>query len=277
MAIKSYKPTSPGRRFATTPAFNEVTKTKPEKALTRPLKRHGGRNNNGRITTRHQGGGHKRRYRVIDFKRDKDGVPGRVAAIEYDPNRNCRIALVVYKDGEKRYILAPERLAVGATVEAGPGADIRVGCALPLRNIPVGTVVHNIELYAGRGGQIARSAGASAQIMAKEGDYAILRLPSGEMRMLRMECRATVGEIGNAEYENLTTGKAGRRRWKGVRPSVRGTTMNPVDHPHGGGEGSTPPGRNPVTPWGVPTLGHKTRKANKPSTKYIVRRRGKGR
>ncbi len=277
MAIKSYKPTSPGRRFATTPAFNEVTKSKPEKALTRPLKRNGGRNNNGRITTRHQGGGHKRRYRVIDFKRDKDGVPGRVAAIEYDPNRNCRIALIVYKDGEKRYILAPERLAVGATVEAGPGADIRVGCALPLRNIPVGTVVHNIELYKGRGGQIARSAGTSAQVMAKEGNYAILRLPSGEMRMLRMECRATVGEIGNAEYENLTTGKAGRRRWKGVRPTVRGTTMNPVDHPHGGGEGSTPPGRNPVTPWGVPTLGHKTRKRNKPSTKYIVRRRGKGR
>jgi len=277
MAIKSYKPTSPGRRFATTPAFNEVTKSKPEKALTRPLKRNGGRNNNGRITTRHQGGGHKRRYRVIDFKRDKDGVPGRVAAIEYDPNRNCRIALIVYKDGEKRYILAPDRLAVGATVEAGPGADIRVGCALPLRNIPVGTVVHNIELYKGRGGQIARSAGTSAQVMAKEGNYAILRLPSGEMRMLRMECRATVGEIGNAEYENLTTGKAGRRRWKGVRPTVRGTTMNPVDHPHGGGEGSTPPGRNPVTPWGVPTLGHKTRKRNKPSTKYIVRRRGKGR
>ena len=277
MAIKSYKPTSPGRRFATTPAFNELTKTKPEKALVRPLKRNGGRNNNGRITTRHQGGGHKRRYRVIDFKRDKDGVPGRVAAIEYDPNRNCRIALIFYKDGEKRYILAPDRLAVGATIEAGPGADIRVGCALPLRNIPVGTVVHNVELYKGRGGQIARSAGTSAQVMAKEGDYAILRLPSGEMRMLRMECRATVGEIGNAEYENLTTGKAGRRRWKGVRPTVRGTTMNPVDHPHGGGEGSTPPGRNPVTPWGVPTLGHKTRKRNKPSTKYIVRRRGKGR
>jgi len=277
MAIKSYKPTSPGRRFATTPAFNELTKTKPEKALVRPLKRNGGRNNNGRITTRHQGGGHKRRYRVIDFKRDKDGVPGRVAAIEYDPNRNCRIALIFYKDGEKRYILAPDRLAVGATVEAGPGADIRVGCALPLRNIPVGTVVHNVELYKGRGGQIARSAGTSAQVMAKEGNYAILRLPSGEMRMLRMECRATVGEIGNAEYENLTTGKAGRRRWKGVRPTVRGTTMNPVDHPHGGGEGSTPPGRNPVTPWGVPTLGHKTRKRNKPSTKYIVRRRGKGR
>jgi large subunit ribosomal protein L2 len=277
MAMKGYKPTSPGRRFAATPVFDEITKAKPEKALTRPVKRKGGRNNNGRITTRHQGGGHKRRYRVIDFKRNKDGVPGKVTAIEYDPNRNCRIALVVYADGDKRYILAPNKVGVGSLIEAGPSADIRAGCALPLRNIPVGTVVHNIELYKGRGGQIARSAGTSAQVMAKEGDYAILRLPSGEMRMIHLECRATVGEIGNAEHENLAAGKAGRKRWMGVRPSVRGTTMNPVDHPHGGGEGSTPPGRNPVTPWGVPTLGHKTRKANKPSTKYIVRRRGKGR
>jgi large subunit ribosomal protein L2 len=267
MAIKSYKPTSPGRRFATTPAFDEITKTEPEKALTRPVKRNGGRNNNGRITTRHQGGGHKRLYRVIDFKRDKDGVPGTVTAIEYDPNRNCRIALVVYADGDKRYILAPNKVGVGSTVEAGPEADIRAGCALPLKNIPVGTVVHNIEMYKGRGGQIARSAGTSAQVMAKEGDYAILRLPSGEMRMIRLECRATVGEIGNAEHE----------RWMGVRPGVRGTTMNPVDHPHGGGEGSTPPGRNPVTPWGVPTLGHKTRSKKKPSSKYIIRRAGKGR
>ena len=275
--MKGYKPTSPGRRFAATPVFDEITKAKPEKALTRPVKRKGGRNNNGRITTRHQGGGHKRRYRVIDFKRNKDGVPGKVTAIEYDPNRNCRIALVVYADGDKRYILAPNKVGVGSLIEAGPSADIRAGCALPLRNIPVGTVVHNIELYKGRGGQIARSAGTSAQVMAKEGDYAILRLPSGEMRMIHLECRATVGEIGNAEHENLAAGKAGRKRWMGVRPSVRGTTMNPVDHPHGGGEGSTPPGRNPVTPWGVPTLGHKTRKANKPSTKYIVRRRGKGR
>jgi large subunit ribosomal protein L2 len=239
--------------------------------------RKGGRNNYGRITTRHQGGGHKRLYRIIDFKRDKDGVPGRVDSIEYDPNRNARIALIVYRDGEKRYILAPNKLVVGAMVEAGPAADIRIGCALPLRNIPVGTVVHNIEMYKGRGGQIARSAGCSAQVMAKEGDYAILRLPSGEMRMIHIECRATVGEIGNAEHENLTTGKAGRKRWFGVRPGVRGTTMNPVDHPHGGGEGSTPPGRNPVTPWGVPTLGHKTRSKKKPSSKYIVRRAGKGR
>jgi large subunit ribosomal protein L2 len=277
MATKDYKPTSPGRRFASTPAFDEITKSKPEKALTRPVKRKGGRNNNGRITMRHQGGGHKRRYRVIDFKRNKDGVPGRVSSIEYDPNRNCRIALIVYADGDKRYILAPEKLKVGDTIEAGPGSDIRVGCALPLRNIPVGTVVHNIELYKGRGGQIARSAGTSAQVMAKEGQYAILRLPSGEMRMIHLDCRATVGEIGNAEHENLSVGKAGRSRWMGIRPSVRGTCMNPVDHPHGGGEGSTPPGRNPVTPWGVPTLGHKTRKANKPSNKYIVRRRGKGR
>jgi large subunit ribosomal protein L2 len=277
MAIKSYKPTSPGRRFVTTSAFDEITRTEPEKSLVKPVNRKGGRNNYGRITTRHQGGGHKRAYRIIDFKRDKDGVPGRVDSIEYDPNRNCRIALIVYKDGEKRYILAPNKLAVGQMVEAGPGADIRIGCALPLRNIPVGTVVHNIEMYKGRGGQIARAAGTSAQVMAKEGNYAILRLPSQEMRMIHLECRATVGEIGNAEHENLTVGKAGRKRWMGVRPGVRGTTMNPVDHPHGGGEGSTPPGRNPVTPWGVPTLGHKTRSKKKPSSKYIVRRAGKGR
>lgn len=276
MAIKSYKPTSPGRRFTTTPAFEEITKTEPEKSLTVPVKRKGGRNNYGRITTRHQGGGHKRRYRIIDFKRDKDGVPGRVASIEYDPNRNARIALVVYADGEKRYILAPNKLRVGDGVESGPEADIKVGNALPLRNIPVGTVVHNIELHIGRGGQIARSAGTSAQVMAKEGTYATLRLPSGEMRLIHMGCRATVGEIGNAEHENLSGGKAGRTRWRGVRPTVRGTTMNPVDHPHGGGEGSTPPGRHPVTPWGVPTLGHKTR-GKKPSDKYIIRRRGQGR
>jgi large subunit ribosomal protein L2 len=276
MAIKSYKPTSPGRRFTTTPAFEEITKTEPEKALTVPIKRKGGRNNNGRITTRHQGGGHKRLYRVIDFKRDKDGVPGRIATIEYDPNRSCRIALVFYADGEKRYILAPNKLGVGDMIESGPGADIKVGNALPLRNIPVGTVVHNIELTLGKGGQIARAAGTSAQIMAKEGEYATLRLPSGEMRMIHARCRATVGEIGNAEHENLSTGKAGRSRWMGIRPTVRGTTMNPVDHPHGGGEGSTPPGRHPVTPWGVPTLGHRTR-GKKPSDKYIVRRRGKGR
>ncbi len=215
-------------------------------------------------------------YRIIDFKRDKDAVPGRVASVEYDPNRSCRIALVVYADGEKRYILAPNKLQVGHTIEAGPDADIKVGNALPLKNIPVGTVVHNIEMHIGRGGQIARSAGTSAQIMAKEGDYATLRLPSGEMRMIHLRCRATVGEIGNAEHENLSGGKAGRTRWMGIRPTVRGTTMNPVDHPHGGGEGSTTPGRHPVTPWGVPTLGHKTR-GTKPSDKYIIRRRGKGR
>jgi large subunit ribosomal protein L2 len=276
MAIKSYKPTSPGRRFTTTPGFEEITRSEPEKSLTTPIKRKGGRNNNGRICTRHQGGGHKRMYRIIDFKRDKDAVPGRVASVEYDPNRSCRIALVVYADGEKRYILAPNKLQVGHTIEAGPEADIKVGNALPLKNIPVGTVVHNIEMHIGRGGQIARSAGTSAQIMAKEGDYATLRLPSGEMRMIHLRCRATVGEIGNAEHENLSGGKAGRTRWMGIRPTVRGTTMNPVDHPHGGGEGSTTPGRHPVTPWGVPTLGHKTR-GTKPSDKYIIRRRGKGR
>lgn len=276
MAIKSYKPTSPGRRFTTTPAFDEITRSEPEKSLTTPIKRKGGRNNNGRITTRHQGGGHKRLYRIIDFKRDKDAVPGRVASVEYDPNRSCRIALVIYADGEKRYILAPNKLQVGHVIEAGPEADIKVGNALPMKNIPVGTVVHNVELSIGRGGQIARSAGTSAQIMAKEGDYATLRLPSGEMRQIHVRCRATVGEIGNAEHENLSGGKAGRTRWMGIRPTVRGTTMNPVDHPHGGGEGSTTPGRHPVTPWGVPTLGHKTR-GTKPSDKYIIRRRGKGR
>jgi len=277
MAIKKYRPTSPGRRFSTTPGFEEVTKSEPEKSLTVSIKRKGGRNNNGRITTRHQGGGHKRLYRIIDFKRDKDGVPGRVSSIEYDPNRSARIALIHYFDGEKRYILAPNKLKVGDQIESGPEADIKVGNALPMRRIPTGTTVHNIELHIGKGGQLARSAGTGSQIMAKEGNYAVLRLPSGEMRQVHLDCRATVGQIGNAEHENLTGGKAGRSRWRGVRPTVRGTTMNPVDHPHGGGEGSTPPGRHPVTPWGVPTLGHKTRKANKPSNKYIIRRRGKGR
>lgn len=277
MAIKSYKPTSAGRRFMTTSTFAEITTDTPEKSLLAPVTRKGGRNSYGRITTRHQGGGHKRRYRIIDFLRDKDGVPGRVATIEYDPNRSCRIALVVYADGEKRYILAPAKLKVGDLIENGPGSDIKIGNALPMRNIPVGTMVHNIEMHKGRGGQIARSAGCSAQIMAKENDYATLRLPSGEMRLIHLDCRATVGEIGNADHENLTGGKAGRTRWLGIRPAVRGTCMNPVDHPHGGGEGATPPGRNPVTPWGVPTLGHRTRKKGKPSDKYIVRRRGSGR
>lgn len=277
MPVKSYKPTSAGRRFQTVSTFVELTKDAPEKSLLAPVKRKGGRNAYGRITTRHQGGGHKRRYRIIDFKRDKDGVPGRVASIEYDPNRNARIALIVYADGAKRYVLAPSKLQMGDVIEAGPSADIKVGNALPIRSIPVGTIVHNVELYKGRGGQIARAAGCSAQIMAKEQDYATLRLPSGEMRMIHLDCRATVGEIGNADHENVTTGKAGRSRWLGIRPAVRGTCMNPVDHPHGGGEGSTPPGRNPVTPWGVPTLGHRTRRKKKPSNKYIVRRRGSGR
>lgn len=277
MPVKSYKPTSAGRRFQTVSTFAELTKDAPEKSLLAPVKRKGGRNAYGRITTRHQGGGHKRRYRIIDFKRDKDGVPGRVASIEYDPNRNARIALIVYADGAKRYVLAPSKLQMGDVIEAGPSADIKVGNALPIRSIPVGTIVHNVELYKGRGGQIARAAGCSAQIMAKEQDYATLRLPSGEMRMIHLDCRATVGEIGNADHENITTGKAGRSRWLGIRPAVRGTCMNPVDHPHGGGEGSTPPGRNPVTPWGVPTLGHRTRRKKKPSNKYIVRRRGSGR
>lgn len=277
MPVKSYKPTSAGRRFQTVSTFAELTKDAPEKSLLAPVKRKGGRNAYGRITTRHQGGGHKRRYRIIDFKRDKDGVPGRVASIEYDPNRNARIALIVYADGAKRYVLAPSKLQMGDVIEAGPSADIKVGNALPIRSIPVGTIVHNVELYKGRGGQIARAAGCSAQIMAKEQDYATLRLPSGEMRMIHLDCRATVGEIGNADHENVTTGKAGRSRWLGIRPAVRGTCMNPVDHPHGGGEGSTPPGRNPVTPWGVPTLGHRTRRKKKPSNKYIVRRRGSGR
>lgn len=277
MPVKSYKPTSAGRRFQTVSTFAELTKDAPEKSLLAPVKRKGGRNAYGRITTRHQGGGHKRRYRIIDFKRDKDGVPGRVASIEYDPNRNARIALIVYADGAKCYVLAPSKLQMGDVIEAGPSADIKVGNALPIRSIPVGTIVHNVELYKGRGGQIARAAGCSAQIMAKEQDYATLRLPSGEMRMIHLDCRATVGEIGNADHENITTGKAGRSRWLGIRPAVRGTCMNPVDHPHGGGEGSTPPGRNPVTPWGVPTLGHRTRRKKKPSNKYIVRRRGSGR
>ncbi|OPZ79776.1 MAG: 50S ribosomal protein L2 [Actinobacteria bacterium ADurb.Bin444] len=277
MAIKNYKPTSAGRRFQSVPTFAEITTDTPEKSLLAPMSRKAGRNSYGRITTRHRGGGHKRRYRIIDFKRDKDGVPGRVASIEYDPNRSCRIALIVYADGDKRYILAPAKLEVGDKVEAGPNADIKVGNALPIRFIPLGTVVHNVELYKGRGGQIARSAGCSAQIMAKEEDYATLRLPSGEMRMLHVDCRATVGEIGNADHENISVGKAGRTRWLGMRPAVRGTCMNPVDHPHGGGEGSTTPGRNPVTPWGIPTLGHRTRRKGKPSDKYIVRRRGSGR
>jgi len=278
MAIRKPKPTSPGRRFATYPDFAEITKTKPEKTLVEGLKKSGGRNANGRKTSRHRGGGAKRLYRKIDFKRTRDGIPAKVAAIEYDPNRSAYIALLHYVDGVKAYIIAPARLVVGAMVSSGPEADISVGNCLPLANIPTGTVVHNVELTAGRGGQLGRSAGVGIQLMAKDGEYATLRLPSGEMRLVRAECRATIGTIGNAEHQNVTVGKAGRKRHMGVRPQTRGTAMNPVDHPHGGGEGSTTAGRHPVTPWVVPTLGYRTRKKNKPSDRYIVRgrRRGKG-
>ena len=274
MGIKAFKPTSPGRRQMTVTAFEEITRSKPEKSLVAPLRRSGGRNAEGRTTSRFRGGGHKRAYRIIDFKRDKDGVPGRIASIEYDPNRSARIALVHYFDGEKRYILAPLGLKVGDVIESGPNSDIKPGNALPLVNIPVGTVVHAIELTAGRGAQLARSAGTSAQIMAREGDYVTLRLPSSEMRMVRAECRATIGQVGNVEHENVTIGKAGRKRWMGKRPHNRGVAMNPVDHPHGGGEGRAPVGmKSPVTPWGVPTLGYRTRRA-KASDRLIVRRRG---
>jgi large subunit ribosomal protein L2 len=276
MAIRKPKPTSPGRRFVTYPDFAEITRNRPEKSLTEGLKKSGGRNSNGRKTSRHRGGGAKRLYRQIDFKRRKDGIPGRVAQIEYDPNRSAYIALINYVDGEKRYILAPARLKVGAMVESGPGADIRVGNCLPLANMPAGTVVHNVELTPGRGGQLGRSAGTSIQLLAKDGDRATLRLPSGEMRLVRAECRATVGTIGNADHQNVKIGKAGRKRHMGVRPQTRGTAMNPVDHPHGGGEGSTTAGRHPVTPWGVPTLGYRTRKKGKDSDRYIVRGRRRG-
>ena len=276
MALKKYKPTSPGRRFMSVSSFEEVTKTRPEKSLTEPLKKTGGRNNNGRITTRHQGGGHKRRYRVVDFKRVKDGVPAKVAAIEYDPNRSARIALLHYADGAKSYILAPARIRVGATVESGPTADIKPGNALPLENIPTGTMVHNVELKPGQGGKMARSAGSSVQLVAKDAGYAVLRVPSGEMRRVLVSCRATVGQVGNTDHENQSIGKAGRNRWLGKRPGVRGSAMNPVDHPHGGGEGKSKGGRHPVTPWGVPTLGKRTRRKHKESDKLIVRGRRRG-
>ena len=272
MAIKKFKPTSPGRRFVTVSTFEEITTTEPEKSLLVPLKKTGGRNNKGRITVRHRGGGHKRMYRIIDFKRDKDGIPAKVATIEYDPNRSARIALLHYADGEKRYIIAPLGLEVGMTVVSGPDADIKVGNALPLRNIPLGTMVHNLELYPGGGAKLVRSAGAAAQVMAKEGKYAHIRMPSGEMRLLLQDCRATIGQVGNVEHENVTIGKAGRSRWLGIRPTVRGVVMNPVDHPHGGGEGRSPIGRNPVTPWGKPALGARTRR-KKPSDRLIVKRR----
>jgi len=276
MALKKYKPTSPGRRFMSVSSFEEVTKTRPEKSLTEPLKKTGGRNNNGRITTRHQGGGHKRRYRIVDFKRVKDGVPAKVAAIEYDPNRSARIALLHYADGAKSYILAPARIRVGASVESGPAADIKPGNALPLENIPTGTMVHNVELKPGQGGKMARSAGSSVQLVAKDAGYAVLRVPSGEMRRVQLSCRATVGQVGNTDHENQSIGKAGRNRWLGKRPGVRGSAMNPVDHPHGGGEGKSKGGRHPVTPWGVPTLGKRTRRKHKESDKLIVRGRRRG-
>ncbi|RST71778.1 50S ribosomal protein L2 [Siminovitchia acidinfaciens] len=277
MAIKKYKPTSNGRRGMTSLDFSEITTDKPEKTLLAPIHRTGGRNSQGRTTVRHRGGGHKRQYRIIDFKRNKDGIPGRVATIEYDPNRSANIALIHYVDGEKRYILAPKNLKVGMEIMSGPEADIKVGNALPLSSIPVGTVVHNIELKPGKGGQLIRSAGTSAQVLGKEGTkYVLVRLNSGEVRMILATCRATVGEVGNEQHELVTIGKAGRSRWLGRRPHVRGSVKNPNDHPHGGGEGRTPIGRkSPVTPWGKPTIGYKTRKKTNKSDKFIVRRRKK--
>ena len=277
MPIKSYKPTSPGRRGMTVSTFEEVTQTTPEKSLLKPLKKSGGRNFRGKITVRRRGGGHKRRYRVIDFKRDKFGVAARVASIEYDPNRSARIALLVYADGDKCYILAPMGLMVGDVVSSGPDAEIRAGNAMPIYRIPLGTLIHNIELHPGRGGQLVRSAGTSAQLMAKEGPYAQVRLPSGEVRMISQNCLATVGQVGNVDHGNITLGKAGRKRWLGRRPSVRGSAMDPSSHPHGGGEGRAPIGMpGPKTPWGKPTLGYRTRRS-KLSDKYIVRRRAKKR
>lgn len=273
MAIKTYKPTSPGRRFQTCSDFAELTTSTPEKSLVKAIKRTGGRNNNGRVTSRHIGGGHKRKYRVIDFRREKVDIPAKVASIEYDPNRTSRIALVHYADGEKRYIIAPEKLSVGDVIVSGEYADIKPGNAVPLKNIPMGTLIHNVELKVGRGGQIIRSAGSYGQLMAKEEGYAQVRLPSGEVRKVLLECRATIGQIGNLEHENISIGKAGRSRWIGRRPKVRGVAMNPVDHPMGGGEGKSSGGRHPCTPWGVPTKGHKTR-TNKRTDKYIVKRRG---
>jgi large subunit ribosomal protein L2 len=274
MGIKTSKPTSPGRRFQSYSDFEEITRTSPEKSLVKSLPKSGGRNCFGRITSRHRGGGHKRKYRVIDFRRNKDGVPARVASVEYDPNRSARIALLHYADGEKRYMLAPNSLKPGDKVMSGPGVEVRVGNALPLREMPLGTHVHNIELHIGHGGQLVRGAGGSAQLMAKEGKYAQIKLPSGEVRMIHLDCRATVGQVGNLEHEKKSIGKAGRGRWFGKRPSVRGVAMNPVDHPHGGGEGKSSGGRHPVTPWGVPTKGYRTRN-QKASDRMIVRRRGK--
>jgi len=276
MGIKKFKPTSPGRRQMTVSTFEEITTSTPEKSLLAPISKNAGRNNQGKITVRHQGGGHKRKYRIIDFKRNKDGIPGRVATIEYDPNRSANIALINYADGEKRYILAPLGLKVGDTIVSGADADIKVGNALPIGNIPVGTTIHNIELKPGKGGQIARAAGAEAQLLGRDGDFVIVRLGSGEIRRIHNECRATVGQVGNLDHELINIGKAGRSRWLGKRPTVRGSVMNPNDHPHGGGEGRAPIGRKaPVTPWGKPTLGLKTRKKKNKSDQYIIRRRKK--
>jgi large subunit ribosomal protein L2 len=274
MAIRRVKPTSPGRRFQAYSSFEEITKTKPEKQLLKVIKKSGGRNAKGRITCRHRGGGHKRHYRIIDFKRDKIGIPAKVASIEYDPNRSARIALLHYVDGEKRYILAPVDLKVGDNVESGPDADIKPGNTLPMSNIPLGTQIHNIELRSGKGAQIVRSAGTYAQLMAKEDRYALIKLPSGEVRMVLINCKATVGQLGNVTHENIELGKAGRTRWLGRRPKVRGVAMNPVDHPMGGGEGRSSGGRHPCSPWGVPTKGYKTRK-NKSSDRLIVKKRSK--
>ena len=275
MGIKKYNPTTPGLRGMTTSTFEEITKSTPEKSLTVTLKKNSGRNSRGKITVRHRGGGYRPKYRIIDFKRNKDGIPGTVSAIEYDPNRSANIALITYADGEKRYIIAPEGLVVGTKIVSGPEADIKVGNALPLANIPVGTMIHNVELKPGKGAQLVRSAGNGAPLMAKEGKYAQVRLPSGEVRKVRIECRATIGEVGNSDHANINIGKAGRKRHMGIRPTVRGSVMNPNDHPHGGGEGKAPVGRkSPVTPWGKPALGYKTRKNKKESDKYIVKRRG---
>jgi large subunit ribosomal protein L2 len=276
MAVRQYRPTSPGRRGMSVSKFEEITRSKPERSLLVSLPKAAGRNNQGRITTRHRGGGAKRKYRIIDFKRDKSGIPARVVSVEYDPNRSANISLLQYVDGEKRYILAPNGLKVGDRLMSGPEAEIRAGNALPLRNIPTGTVIHNIELYPGRGGQMVRSAGGSAQLMAKEGDYAQVRLPSGEQRLVLISCMATIGQVGNIDHENVSIGKAGRSRHMGKRPAVRGSVMNPVDHPHGGGEGRAPIGGQPQTPWGKPALGFKTRK-NKRTDRFIVRRRNVGR
>ena len=273
MAIRKYKPTSPGRRFQTCSDFKEITTNEPEKSLLRPLKKSGGRNSYGRITSRHIGGGHKQKYRLIDFRRDKADVPGNVISIEYDPNRTSRIALIRYLDGEKRYIIAPNKVGVGDVVISGDNADIKPGNTVPLRNLPLGSLIHNLELKVGRGGQMIRSAGSYGQLMAKEEGYAQVRLPSGEVRKVLLSCKATVGQVGNIDHENISIGKAGRTRWHGKRPKVRGVAMNPVDHPMGGGEGKSSGGRHPCTPWGVPTKGHKTR-TNKSTDKYIVKRRG---